>query len=159
MDLQKFKAVLITTTLLGMGIGLMIFGWSRVRTDRLLDQSSAATEGRVVDSWVYTGSRGGEWPTIVVEYSPPAHEPITRNFNVDKSTYKTALETHKAMVNYWPEDPRISRVIRYETLPYQLVIGLGGIVLFAGLICFMHFMNGLPVLNGTNGRPVFPVRR
>lgn len=142
MDLQKFKAVLITTTLLGMGIGLMIFGWSRVRADRLLDQSSIATEGRVVDSRVYKGSRGGEWPTLVVEYSPEAHGPITRDFDVDKSTYQTALETGKVMVSYWPGDPKIGRVTRFETLPFQLLIGLGGIILLAGLICLHHYRKG-----------------
>jgi hypothetical protein len=140
MDLQKFKAVLIIATLIGMGIGLLGFGWNRVRTDRLLDQSSAATEGRVVDSWVHKGSRGGEWPTLVVEYSPAAHEPITRNLAVDRSTYQTALETRKVVVNYWPKDPRISRVTRFETLPFQLLIGLGGIILLAGLFCLQRYI-------------------
>jgi hypothetical protein len=123
-----------------MGVGLTVFGWNRVRTDRLLDRSSAPTEGRVVDSWVHTGSRGGEWPTLVVEYSPAAHEPLTRNFDVDSSTYRTALETRKVTVHHLPEDPRISRVTRFETLPFQLLIGLGGAILFAGIVCLIHFM-------------------
>lgn len=142
MDLQKFKALLITVTLLGMGFGLMGFGWNMVRTDGLLDQKSTATEGRVIDSSVYTGSRGGEWPSLVVEYSPTAHEPITRKFEVDRSTYQTALETKRVVVNYWPDDPRISRVNRFETLPYQLLIGLGGMILFAGLFCLMRYLKG-----------------
>lgn len=140
MDLQKFKAVLIIATLIGMGVGLTVFGWNRVRTDRLLDRSSAPTEGRVVDSWVHTGSRGGEWPTLVVEYSPAAHEPLTRNFDVDSSTYRTALETRKVTVHHLPEDPRISRVTRFETLPFQLLIGLGGAILVAGIVGLIHFM-------------------
>ena len=144
MELQKFKAILIITTLIGMGVGLTAFGWNRVRTDRLLDRSSAATEGRVVDSWVYTGSRGGEWPTLVVEYAPPAHEPLTRNFSVDSSTYRTALETRKVTVHHLPGDPRISRVTRFETLPFQLLIGLGGAILFAGVLCLHHFMKKRP---------------
>lgn len=142
MDPQRFKAVLITATLVGLGIGLMVFGWKRVRADGLLDQNSAATEGRVIDSSVYTGSRGGEWPSLVVEYSPPEHEPVTRKFPVSRSIYQAALETGTAMVHYWPDDPRISRVDRFETLPYRLAIGLGGIILFAGLICLFHFMKG-----------------
>lgn len=140
MDPQKFKAVLITAALLGMGIGLMGFGWNMVRTDGLLDQKSAATEGRVIDSSVYKGSRGGEWPSLVVEYSPTAHEPITRKFDVNRSTYQTALETRKVIVHYWPDDPRISRVNRFETLPYQLLIGLGGMILSAGLFCLIRFL-------------------
>ena len=144
MELQKFKAVLIITTLLGMGVGLTAYGWNRVRTDRLLDRSSAATEGRVVDSWVHTGSRGGEWPTLVVEYSPAAHEPLTRNFSVDSSSYRTAMETREVTVHYLPEDPRISRLTRFETLPFQLLIGLGGVILFAGIVCLHHFMKNRP---------------
>lgn len=143
MDLQKFKVVLITTTLFGMGIGLAGYGWNKVRTDRLLDERSDTVEGRVVDSWVHTGSRGGEWPTIVVEYSPPAHGPITRNFDINQSTYQTALETRKVTVNYWPEDPRISRVTRFETLPFQLLTGLGGLILLAGLACLPHCLKAL----------------
>jgi hypothetical protein len=144
MELQKFKAILIITTLIGMGVGLTAYGWNRVRTDRLLDRSSAPTEGRVVDSWVYTGSRGGEWPTLVVEYSPAAHEPLTRNFSVDPSTYRTALETRKVTVHYLPEDPRISRVTRFEALPFQILIGLGAAILFAGILCLFHFMKKPP---------------
>ncbi len=142
MDLQKFKAVLIIVTLIGMGIGLSGFGWSRVRTDRLLDQSSDATEGRVVDSSVYKGSRGGEWPTLVVEYSPGEHGPITRSFDVDRSTYQTALATGKVRVSYRPEDPRISRITRFETLPFQILTGLGGMILLAGLFCLHRYRKG-----------------
>lgn len=144
MELQKFKAVLIIITLIGMGVGLTAFGWNRVRTDRLLDRSSAPTEGRVVDSWVHTGSRGGAWPTLVVEYSPPGHESLSRNFSVDTSTYRTSLETRMVTVHYLPEDPRISRVTRFETLPFQLLICLGGAILFAGILCLFHFMKKRP---------------
>lgn len=144
MELQKFKVILTVTTLIGMGIGLLGFGWNRVRSDQLLDQSSQQTEGRVIDSWVHKGARGGEWPTLVVKYAPAAHAPITRNFDVDQSTYQTALETRKVVVNYWPEDPQISRVTRFETLPFQLLIGLGGLILLAGLICLWHYLKGRP---------------
>ena len=140
MEPKTFKAVLIIVTLIGMGIGLIIFGWNRVRTDRLLDQDSDTTEGKVIDSWVHTGSRGGEWPTIVVEYSPAGSQPITRNFDVNQSTYQTALDTRKVTVHFWPDDPKISRVVRFETLPFQILIGLGGFILFAGLVCLLHFM-------------------
>jgi hypothetical protein len=34
-DPQKFKAVLITSALLGIGIGLMGFGWNMIRTDQV----------------------------------------------------------------------------------------------------------------------------
>ncbi len=140
MDFQKAKPILVIATLIGMGVGLLGFGWNRVRTDRLLDRSSAATEGRVIDSWVHTGSRGGEWPTLVVEYSPAAHDPVTRNFDVNQTTYQTALETRRVTVHYFPGDPRISRVTRFETLPFQILTGLGGVILLAGLFCIVHYM-------------------
>jgi hypothetical protein len=34
-DPQKFKAVLITSAPLGIGIGLMGFGWNMIRTDQV----------------------------------------------------------------------------------------------------------------------------
>lgn len=144
MDPRNFKAWLVIITLIGMGAGLTAYSWNRVRTDRLLDRSSAATEGRVVDSWVYTGSRGGKWPTLVVEYAPPAHEPLTRDFSVDSSTYRSALETGKVTVHHLPEDPRISRVTRFETLPFQILIGVGGAILFAGILGLLHFVKQRP---------------
>lgn len=142
MEVQKLKAILITVTLIGIGIGLSVFGWSRVRTDRLLDQSSVATEGRVVDSRVYKGSRGGQWPTLVVEYTPAGQAAITRDFDVDSSTYQKALETGKVTVSYWPGDPRIGRVTRFTVLPFQLLTGLGVLILLAGLLCLHHFRKG-----------------
>ncbi|MGL4401057.1 MAG: hypothetical protein ACRCXD_14400 [Luteolibacter sp.] len=152
MDFQKAKPILVIATLIGMGVGLLGFGWDRVRTDRLLDRSSAATEGRVMDSWVHTGSRGGEWPTLVVEYVPTAHAPITRKFDVNQTTYQTALETRKVTVHYFPEDPRISRVTRFETLPFQLLTGLGGAILLAGFFCFVHYMKKRSKV-GPGGQP------
>lgn len=153
MTYQKFKAVLITTTLIGIGIGLVAYGWNSVRTNRLLDESSATAEGRVVDSWVYTGSRGGEWPTLAVEYSPAAHGPVTRNFDVNQAAYQTALETRRVTVNYLPEDPRISRVTRFETLPFQLLIGLGGAILVAGLFCLVHYMKERSKIESADHHP------
>jgi hypothetical protein len=79
-----------------------------------------------------------------VEYSPTSHKPITRKFAVNRSTYQTALETRKVIVNYWPDDPQISRVDRFETLPYQLLIGLGGMILNAGLFCLMRYLKEPP---------------
>jgi hypothetical protein len=79
-----------------------------------------------------------------VEYSPTSHKPITRKFAVNRSTYQTALETRKVIVNYWPDDPQISRVDRFETLPYQLLIGLGGMILIAGLFCLMRSLTEPP---------------
>jgi hypothetical protein len=37
MDFRKAKPILVIATLIGMGVGLLGFGWNRVRTDRLLD--------------------------------------------------------------------------------------------------------------------------
>lgn len=143
MFFQHTKPVLITATLIGIGIWLLGFGWTRVRADRLLDQRSATTEGRVTDGWISTGSRGGKWSTLVVEYVPPLHAPITRNFDVNATTYETGLATRKVTVTYLPEDPRISRVTRFETLPFQLLIGLGAAILLSGFFCLWHFLKSL----------------
>ena len=70
--------------------------------------------------------------------------PLTRNLSVDQSTYRTALETRKVTVHYLPKDPRISRVTRFATLPFQLLIGLGAAILFTGILYLFHFMRKRP---------------
>lgn len=137
---QYAKPALVTATLLGLGVWLLGFGWTRVRTDRLLDQRSAVTEGRVIEGSTRSGLRGGQFSSLVVEYTPALHAPITREFDVDGATYKTGLATLKATVTYYPEDPWISRVTRFETLPFQILIGLGGVMLVSGILCLWHFM-------------------
>lgn len=76
--------------------------------------------------------------TIEVEYVPRGHPPITKVFDVDSGDYKSAVATGKATVTYLPEDPRISRVTKFAMLPFQLIIGLGCIMLLAGFSCLAH---------------------
>jgi hypothetical protein len=132
---RSFEPALIILSLLGVGIGLGGFGWIQVRTDSRLDQRSSVVEGRVIDAATRALSRGGQSSTVVVEYLPVQHDPITRKFDVDGSTYRAALETGKVDVAYLPDDPRVSRVTRFATMPYQVLIGLGGLMVLSGLFC------------------------
>lgn len=137
---HTFKPLLCISTVIIIGTGLMVFGWSRARSDLLLDLRNAVTEGRVIDGSVSTGMRGGQWSHLVVEYCPANHAPITRKFDVDAATYRTSLDTRKATVTYLPEDPEVSRVTRFAPLPFQILTWVGGLFALTGVISLLFFM-------------------
>lgn len=135
---QHFKTTLIISFLLGVGIWLLCFGWEYVKTDQRLEKNSAAVEGRVISSSSRRLSKGGQSLTLVVEYAPKDHASITKEFDVDSGDYKSAQASGKTKVTYLPEDPQVSRVTHFAVLPFQILIGLGGLMTLAGLFCFMH---------------------
>ena len=135
---HHFKAILISTFLLGVGIWLLCFGWNYMQTDQRLEKSSAVIEGRVISSSTKRGSRGGQYSALVVEYKPADSPAIRKEFDVGSSDYQAAQETGKARVTYLPEDPQVSRVTHFAALPFQILIGLGGLMTLAGLFCFVH---------------------
>jgi hypothetical protein len=137
---QNFKAILATTFLIGVGIWLLSFGWTQVQTAQKLEQSSAVVEGRVISSSTTKGSRGGQYYALVVEYKPADYPVITKNFDVGSSDYRTAKETGTARVTYLPENPQVSRVTDFEILPFQILLGLGGLMTLAGLFCLAHLL-------------------
>ena len=139
MSTHFIKPVLIIAFLMSMGTWLLTFGWTRVRTDQQLDRRSAVTEGRVVDGSTHRLSKGGQTSTLIVEFVPDQQAAITREFDVDRSTYQSGLDSGKVTVTYLPEDPRVSRVTRFDPLPYQILMGFGGLVLLSGLFCLGHF--------------------
>jgi hypothetical protein len=122
------------STVMVLGIGLAVFGWSRVRTDVRLDQRNAVIEGKVIDGFISTGMKSGQWSHLVVEYHPANHAPVRRTFDVDSQTYKSGLETRTSIVTYLPEDPQVSRVTRFSPLPYQILVWVGGLMALVGLI-------------------------
>jgi hypothetical protein len=134
------KPVLCITPMLVLGFGLMTFGWDRTKTNLQLDQRNASIEGKVIDGYITTGMRQGQWSHLVVEYQPVNHALIKREFDVDSRTYKEALETGKVTVTYLPDDPQVGRVTRFDPLPFQLLIGIGGLILLCGLICLASFI-------------------
>ena len=133
------KAILIITFLLGMGAWVLSVGWRCVQEDQQLAQSSAETEGRVISSASRALSKGGQSLTVVVEYVPKGHAAITKEFDVDSSDFRAAKSAGKVTVTYVPEEPQISRVTRFSVLPYHFLIGLGGLMLLAGLFCLWHW--------------------
>lgn len=137
---HHFKAILISTFLLGVGIGLLSFGWMHVQTDQRLEKSSATVEGRVISSSTKRGSRGGQYSALVVEYKPADSPAIRKEFDVGSSDFQAAQETGKASVTYLPEDPQVSRVTDFEILPFQTLLGLGGLMTLAGLFCLVHVL-------------------
>jgi hypothetical protein len=142
MRFRSLKPLLIATALIGTGFWLASFGWTRVRTDQQLDQDRAVIGGRVVEGATQTLSKGGQYSTLVVEYVPAQRDPITREFEVDRSTYRSALESGTVNVTYLPGDPQVARIVRFATMPYQILIGFGGVVLLSGLWCLGHFLKG-----------------
>lgn len=131
------------------GIWLLAFGWTSVRTNQLLDQNSDVVEGRVLSSESRKLSRGGQSYTIVVEYKPEGHAAVTREFDVGGTDFTQAREKGVARVTYFPSKPSISRVTRFEDMPLKIITVLGGLMLAAGLFCIgYHWKNGL---NATPG--------
>lgn len=139
MTLCNLRPLLCMSTVMVLGIGLAAFGWTRVRTDLRLDQRNAVIEGKVIDGFISTGMRGGQWSHLVVEYHPANHAPIRRKFDVDSQTYRSGLETRTSTVTYLPEDPQVSRVTRFSPLPYQILVWVGGIMALVGLIGLICF--------------------
>lgn len=136
---RSSKPLLITASLIGVGLWLIYSGWTAVRTDQRLDQSSAVTSGRVVDGETRALAKGGQSSTLIVEYTPAGHDPITREFDVNGSTHRSGLESGTVDVTYLPEDPQVARVVRFDPLPYWVLVGFGAIVLLAGLFCLGLF--------------------
>ncbi|MBL9153844.1 MAG: DUF3592 domain-containing protein [Verrucomicrobiales bacterium] len=136
---RLLKPLLITTFLIGTGIWLIYFGWTRVQADQRLDQSSAVTSGRVVDAASRALSKGGQSSSLTVEYTPAGHAPITRKFDVDGRAYRSGVESGMVQVTYLPEEPQVARVVRFDPLPYWMLVGFGAIVLLAGLLCLGLF--------------------
>lgn len=128
------------STVMVLGIGLAAFGWTRARTDVRLDQRNAVIQGKVIDGFISTGMRGGQWSHLVVEYHPANHAPVRRKFDVDRQTYQSGLETRTSTVTYLPEDPQVSRVTRFSTLPYQILFWVGGIMALVGLVGLLCFL-------------------
>jgi hypothetical protein len=135
---QHFKAILIIIFLFGVGIGLTIFGWKHVHDAQRLEKSSAVAEGRVISSSTERLSRGGQSSTAVVEYVPSNHPAITKKFYIDSDDYQTAQSTGKLKVTYLPEDPQVSIVTDFAIMPFQILIGLGSLMILAGLFCLIH---------------------
>jgi len=107
---KHISAALAVSFLIGGGIWLLIFAWSELQTARRLEKSSAVVEGRVISSSTQKLSKGGQYSTLVVEYTPAGHPPVTRKFAVNSDDYTAAQSTGKARVTYAPEAPQISRV-------------------------------------------------
>lgn len=133
--LQKTPKALVITCLIGGGLWLLASGGAHVLAEQKLRQSSAVVEGRVLGAASHTLSKGGQALELDVEYTPPGHPAITRTFDVDSAGYKAALASGRALVTYCPQAPEVSRVTHFSILPFQLLIGLGCLMLASGLVC------------------------
>ena len=140
MFLRILRPLLVIGFLTGGGGGLLLWGWKEVRTQQTLDHGAAVVDGRVIDHATRKLSKGGQSWSLVVEYVPEGGEAITAAFDVDGATYRSALESGNASVTYSPQDPEVARVTRFAILPFQMVAGLGGVMLFAGACCIPFAM-------------------
>lgn len=130
---QHFVPKLVTSALIGVGFWLVYFSWGHISTSNRLERDSAVTEGRVLSSATRrTGSRGQSY-TLVVEYTPAGHSPMSRTFDVDGSAFTSATTTGTVPVVYLPGDPTIARVTDFAVLPFQLLLGFAVMVLLSGL--------------------------
>lgn len=136
----RIKRLLIFITLIGVGSWLLATGWSAVDASRRLDEGAATVEGRVLDAATEELSKGGQSSTVTVEYIPGQAPAIIRKIDVDGTDYRAARASGKVQVSYLPDDPQVCRITRFAILPYQLLAGLGGLILVAGLFCLGHLL-------------------
>jgi hypothetical protein len=135
---KSLRPILIIGFLTVVGAWLMMTGWNAVHENESLDQRAAIVEGTVIEAETRALAKGGQSSTLVVEFTPQNHKPITRKFDVDGDTYRASLESGKASVTHLPENPEISRVTRFAILPFQILVGLGAFMLVAALACLFH---------------------
>ncbi|MCB1889848.1 MAG: hypothetical protein KDH20_19735 [Rhodocyclaceae bacterium] len=128
-------AWLVIAFLLGGGAYLTTSGWDNVYTLHRLEQASSAVEGRVLGKATRALSRGGQSWTLVVEYQPEGHPPLTKTFDVNGSTYRAAVASGVVRVTYHPDDPEVSLITKFAILPFQMLLGLGILMLLAGAFC------------------------
>lgn len=145
---EHFVATLVTAFLVGGGLFLFYFGWDDLTTLQRLEQRSAVTEGRVIAKATRALSRGGQSSTLVVEYQPAGHPVITKTFDVDGPTYRAAVASGKARVTYHPEEPAISLITKFAALPFQVLVGLGVVMVIAGVFCAWHVLRSGKRLSG-----------
>jgi len=127
------QPVLVVVFLLGAGLWLLNDGWREEWAAERLDQSAAVVEGRVVSGHSQALSKGGQASSLVVAYTPANHATITKTFDVDGETYRAAQVSGAVQVRYLPEEPQISRVTKWAQFPFQLLVGLGGLMLLGGI--------------------------
>lgn len=136
----RFKQMLVTVTLIGVGAWLLITGWTAVEANRRLDRQAVTVEGRVIDAATEKLSKGGQSSSVTVEYLPGKPPAITRKIDVSGSDYRAALESGTVQVSYLPDDPKVSRITRFAIFPFQFLAGLGGLILLSGLFCLGYFI-------------------
>ena len=127
------RRLLVFGFLTATGGWLSATGWQAVGQCRRLDAESAVVEGRVIDAATRELSKGGQSSTLRVTYHPAGGSAITRDIDVDGTTYRKALETRIVEVSYLPQDPRISRITRFAPLPHGILAGFGAAMVLAGL--------------------------
>jgi hypothetical protein len=133
MSQERFAPTLVISFLIGMGLWLSYFCWGHIDTSQRLEQSSVVIEGRVMSNATRSIGKRGQSFTLVVEYLPAKHPAITKEFDVDGSTYTSALASSKAKVTYLPEDPKVSLITPFAAMPYQILLGFAILLLIAGL--------------------------
>ena len=150
---EPLVAFMVVAFLTGGGLFLAVFGWSHLHTIQRLDGSSAVAEGRVVGKATRALSRGGQSSKLVVEYQPAGHAAITKAFDVDGPTYRAAVASGRVRVAYLPADPAVSLITRFAVLPFQILVGFGGLMVLAGLVCVRLVLraNAKPVAGGPSG--------
>ncbi len=135
---RHLAAYLVIAFLLGGGAYLTWSGGAPLYTLHRLAEHEAVVEGRVIGKATRALSRGGQSSVLVVAYALAGQPTITKVFDVDGATYRASVASGKARVWYHPEDPSISVITRFAALPFQVLVGLGGLMLLAGAFCVWH---------------------
>lgn len=134
-----------TLTLLfltGVGTWLALYGWVEATTYRKLLDHGVPVQARVLEHSNDSYSRRSKSYSLKVEYTLPNQPPVARTFAVDGTAYHNAVETGTTTVRYLRSDPEVCRVGMPAILPYQILCGLGTMMLVAAGVVLGLIVSG-----------------
>lgn len=130
----NLKRWLIAAFLLTDGLGLLIYGWSKVNTINVLAREGSTTTGKVIEHSSNQYSRRSTSYHLTVEYAPTNSGTITKALSVDGDTYRAAVKDGTVAIRYLPSHPQLCSAGSTAALPFQAVLVIGLLMLLAGLI-------------------------
>lgn len=123
--LFQFKRTLVLIYLLGVGIGLTVWGLSEIRQLRLLAKDGIVAEGKVVDHSEGHYSKRSSSYRLTVEYKPGEGAMLRKSMAVDGHVYRAAVASGTVPLRWLPSDPEICSAGDPIRFPYYCILAVG----------------------------------